>query len=47
MKDVGAIITIVGVALWIFSYIYFSFWQHLAENTSFNLRQKYIEALLR
>ena len=33
--------------MWLFCYMYFAFWQHLAENITFDLRSRYIEALLR
>ena len=40
-------ITLVGVALWIFGYFYFGFWQHLAENASYDLRGRYLAAILK
>lgn len=38
---------ILGVIVWLFCYMYFGFWQHLAENVTFDLRTRYIEALLK
>lgn len=37
---------IIGGAIWLFSYIFYAFWQHLAENVSFNLRERYIRKLM-
>jgi hypothetical protein len=37
---------ILGVCVWAFSYMYYAFWQHLAENITFDLRKRYIKALL-
>lgn len=39
-------IQIIGAVLWFFSYVFYSFWQHLAENVSFNLRERYIRKLM-
>ena len=40
---------VVGVAviIFVFSYIFFAFWQHLAENISLRLRKMYLRALLK
>ncbi len=35
------------VVIFIFSYFFYAFWNHLAENISFNLRKEYLKALLR
>jgi hypothetical protein len=35
-------ICIVGAGTWVFGYIYYAFWQHLAENITFNLRSRYL-----
>ena len=40
-------ITLVGVACWIFGYMYYAFWQHLAENISYDLRSRYLHAILK
>jgi len=36
----------VAVVIFVFSYIFFAFWQHLAENISLRLRKIYLRALL-
>lgn len=46
MKELAGIISLVGLGMWIFGYIYYAFWQHLAENVSFNLRSRYLKAIL-
>ena len=33
-------------SIFVFAYIFFAFWQHLAENISLNLRKLYLKALL-
>lgn len=37
----------VAVIIAVFAYIFFAFWQHLAENISLNLRKLYLRALLK
>ena len=46
MKAVGGEIGAICSCLFIFSYIFFSFWQHLAENIITDLRRRYIAALM-
>ena len=46
MRFVAIIITLVGVGIWIFGYVYYAFWQHVAENISFDLRSRYLSKLL-
>ncbi|CDW89499.1 abc transporter [Stylonychia lemnae] len=46
MNVVSAYIALLGFGTWLFAYIYFSFWQHVAENIAFNLRVKYLKAIL-
>jgi ATP-binding cassette subfamily B (MDR/TAP) protein 1 len=46
MRDIAIWIIIVGIVVWVFGYIYFAFWQHLAENIAFNLRSRYMHKLL-
>jgi ABC-type multidrug transport system fused ATPase/permease subunit len=36
----------IGIGIWIFGYMYFAFWQHLAENISFDLRKRFLAKLL-
>jgi ABC-type multidrug transport system fused ATPase/permease subunit len=47
MKRVALVICLVGVAQWFFAYVYYAFWQHLAQNVSFDLRSRYLHAILR
>lgn len=47
MKTVCLYICLVGIGTWIFGYIYYGFWQHLAQNISFDLRSRYLHAILR
>lgn len=36
----------VACLLFLFAYIFYAFWQHLAENISADLRARYLDALL-
>lgn len=47
MSTVAAIVMMIAMALFIFSYIFYAFWQHLAENIVLDLRKRYIAALMR
>lgn len=47
MSILAGVIVLIGVVTWITSYIYYGFWQHLAENVSFDLRSRYLRAVLR
>ena len=47
MRLVTLYICLVGIGAWLFGYIYYSFWQHLAQNISFDLRSRYLHAILR
>lgn len=40
------LVSMVAVVIFVFSYVFFAFWQHLAENISFELRKKYLKCLL-
>lgn len=46
MSWIGWIISIIGACTWITGYFYYAFWQHLAENISFDLRSRYLHAIL-
>lgn len=46
MKLICLYICLVGIATWLFGYIYYAFWQHLAQNVSFDLRSRYLHAIL-
>lgn len=47
MKKVAIAITILAGCIWIFSYFYFAFWQHLAENITSDLRKRYMQSLMK
>ena len=47
MGTIAAIVMMIAMMLFIFSYIFFAFWQHLAENITLDLRKRYISALMR
>jgi len=47
MSWLAGIISIIGLGLWIFGYMYYAFWQHTAENITFNLRSRYLHAILK
>ena len=47
MKILAGAITLVGVGSWIFGYLYYAFWQHLAQNITYDLRSRYLKAILR
>jgi ATP-binding cassette subfamily B (MDR/TAP) protein 1 len=46
MRLICLYICLVGSASWIFGYMYYAFWQHLAQNISFDLRSRYLHAIL-
>lgn len=46
MEIIAGYIMMIAAGLFIFSYIFFSFWQHLAENIILDLRKRYIRALM-
>ena len=46
MNVIAGYISLVGVGTWLFGYVYFGFWQHLAENISFDLRSRYLKKIL-
>lgn len=50
MKDeiasLSKIVGLISAIIFVFSYVFFAFWQHLAENISLNLRKIYLRALL-
>jgi ATP-binding cassette, subfamily B (MDR/TAP), member 1 len=47
MKLICLYICLVGLGTWLFGYFYFAFWQHLAQNISFDLRSRYLHAILK
>ena len=46
ITKLSKIVGLVSATIFVFSYIFFAFWQHLAENISMNLRKIYLKALL-
>jgi ATP-binding cassette subfamily B (MDR/TAP) protein 1 len=47
MSKIAAIVMMIAMLLFIFSYIFFAFYQHLAERICLDLRKRYISALMR
>lgn len=47
MNFIASYVILIATCLFIFSYFFFAFWQHLAENITSDLRQRYLRALLR
>jgi ATP-binding cassette subfamily B (MDR/TAP) protein 1 len=46
MSTIAAIVMMIAMALFVFSYVFFAFWNHLAENITLDLRKRYIRALM-
>jgi hypothetical protein len=46
MRTVAIYVSIVGGISWLFTYFFHGFWQHLAENISFDLRTRFLSAIL-
>lgn len=46
MSLIASIVMLIALALFVFSYMFFAFWQHLAENITTDLRKRYIAALM-
>mgnify|MGYP000022702068 CR=1 FL=1 len=47
MSYIASYVILIAMSLFIFSYLFFAFWQHLAENIVTDLRRRYIFALMR
>ena len=47
MQTIVGWICLVGLGCWVFGYIYYAFWQHMAENITFNLRSRYLKAIMK
>lgn len=47
MGTIASIVMMIAMLLFVFSYIFFAFWQHLAENITLDLRKRYISSLMR
>ncbi|CDW75010.1 atp binding cassette subfamily b4 isoform 2 [Stylonychia lemnae] len=46
VKEISGQMALLAVGTWIAGYIYYAFWQHIAENISYDLRLRYLKALL-
>ena len=46
MSVIASIVMLIALSLFVFSYMFFAFWQHLAENITTDLRKRYIAALM-
>jgi ABC-type multidrug transport system fused ATPase/permease subunit len=46
MSAIASIVMLIALSLFVFSYMFFAFWQHLAENITTDLRKRYIAALM-
>lgn len=46
MSLIVSFVMLIALSLFVFSYIFYAFWQHLAENITTDLRKKYIAALM-
>ena len=47
MSQIASYVILIAAALFVFSYIFFAFWQHLAENIVTDLRKRYLKSLMR
>ena len=47
MSFIASYVVLIATSLFTFSYLFFAFWQHLAENIVTDLRKRYIRALMR
>ena len=47
MSTIAVIVMMIAMLLFLFSYIFFAFYQHLAENICLDLKKRYISALMR
>ena len=46
MSFIASYVVLIAASLFLFSYLFFAFWQHLAENIVTDLRKRYIRALM-
>ena len=47
MSFIASYVFLIATSLFLCSYLFFAFWQHLAENITTDLRKRYIRALMR
>jgi ABC-type multidrug transport system fused ATPase/permease subunit len=46
MGLIGAAVGFIAISLFLCAYMFYAFWQHLAENITTDLRKRYIAALM-
>jgi F0F1-type ATP synthase membrane subunit c/vacuolar-type H+-ATPase subunit K len=47
MSVIAAIVSMIALSLFVFTYMSYAFWQHLAAHITLDLRRRYIAALMR
>ena len=47
MGFIASYVILIATSLFVCAYMFFAFWQHLAENITTDLRMRYIRALMR
>ena len=47
MSYIASYVFLISALLFIFSYMFFAFWQHLAENIVTDLRKRYLRSLMK
>jgi hypothetical protein len=46
MTIIAAVVSLIALSLFVFAYMFYAFWQHLAANITKGLRKRYIAALM-
>jgi ATP-binding cassette subfamily B (MDR/TAP) protein 1 len=47
MAEIASYVILIACSLFVFSYVFYAFWQHLAENIIEDLRKRYLKSLMR
>ena len=47
MSVIAAVVSMIALSLFVFTYMSYAFWQHLAAHITLDLRRRYIAALMR
>jgi ABC-type multidrug transport system fused ATPase/permease subunit len=47
MNFIASYVSIIASTLFVFCYLFFALWQHLAENITTDLRKRYLAALMK
>ena len=47
MSVIAAIVSMIALSLFVFAYMFYAFWQHLAAHITLGLRRRYIAALMK